>query len=169
VRRREDQELQERRDLDRAESLRRVGDLAAGERGVQLVHEDRRVPFSADPLGEPDVVRVAVGQDDRPDIVERAAHRGQLARKIAKIRRRARIDDRHLATGLDEVRVDEAVSQSPDARPDLHPDRLTRVAVGGEHRVGEGRPRSKAPGTEFAVRQHNQPELGDRIDPDEGP
>ena len=50
------------------------------------------------------------------------------------------------------------VPEAPDARPDLHPDRLTRVAAGREHRVGERRPRPKAPGAEFAVRQHHQPE-----------
>ncbi len=62
----------------------------------------------------------------RPDVVERAAHGGQFAREIAPVRGRAGVDDRHLAAGLDQVRVDEARSQTPDARTDLHADRLAR-------------------------------------------
>jgi hypothetical protein len=73
---REDQELHQWRDLDRAQPLGRIGDLAAGERSVQLVHEDRRVSIATDPLGEPDVVGMAVGQDHCPDVIERAIHHG---------------------------------------------------------------------------------------------
>ena len=107
---REHQELQERRDLDRAEPLGRVRDLATGECRIELVDEDRRRALAADPLGEADVVGVAVGKHHRPDVVERAAHGGQFAREIAPVRGRAGVDDRHLAVRLDQVRIDEAPS-----------------------------------------------------------
>ena len=74
-----------------------LGTSPRARRRVELVDEDRRPSFATDPLGEPDVIRMAVGQDDRTDVVERAPHRGQLRRQVAPVRRRAGVDDRHLA------------------------------------------------------------------------
>jgi hypothetical protein len=61
------------------------------------VDADRPAALDAPALGEPDVIRVAVRQHDRPDVVERPSHGGELDRNRAPVARHAGIDDRHLA------------------------------------------------------------------------
>jgi hypothetical protein len=42
---------------------------------------DGDVPLAPTASSEADVIAVAMGEDDRPDVVERAAHRRQLGRE----------------------------------------------------------------------------------------
>ena len=119
--------LQQRSDLDRAETLGRVRDLATCQRGVELVDEDRRAALAPDPLGEPDVVGMAVGQHDRPDVLERAAHRRELGRKVAPVRGGAGVDDRDLAVRPRSGTSSDALAEPPDPGRDLHVSSFWRV------------------------------------------
>ena len=106
VTRAEQQEPDERPDPDLPGLLALRLDLAAGHRRVELVDRGQDRPLAAESLGEAEVVAVAVGQHERPDVVERAAHRGQLAREVGPVAGHAGVDDRHLARLLDQVGVD---------------------------------------------------------------
>ena len=63
---------------------------------------------------------MAVGQDQGPDVVERATHRGQLIQKVRPVARHPGVDDRDRARILDQVDVDEPWAQAVDALGDLH-------------------------------------------------
>ncbi len=116
------EEAEERPDLHRTPAGHRLLDLAAGAPGVELVDEDRDATFAAESLGEADVVGVPVGQDDRPHVVERATHRGQLGRQVAPEAGQAGVDDRDLAALFDEVAVDEARAEPVERLRELHRD-----------------------------------------------
>jgi hypothetical protein len=117
----EPQEPQEGPGLDRAVALRRVRHLAAGQGGVGFVHRHRDLPFAAQPLREPDVVGVPVGEHQRPDVGGRSAHRGQLPVDVVVEAGHPGVDDRYLTGLLDEVCVDHAVAADPvDAWRNLH-------------------------------------------------
>src|SRR5205085_12518569 len=115
------EELGERPELRLAGSLRRIGYLATGEGRVVLVDGDRNVPLGAELFRVPDVVAVTMRQDERPDVLDRAAHRRQLSRQVAIQAGEARIDDRDLTRLLHEIGVDDAlVADAADAVSDLH-------------------------------------------------
>ena len=99
---------------------RRVLDLAAGKGGVELVDGHRQVPLRPGALGEADVVGVAVGQHDRPDVVEAPAHRGQLREQLRPVARHPRVDDRDGPGFLEEVGVDQAAAEPMESRGDPH-------------------------------------------------
>src|SRR5205814_5262228 len=69
-------------------------------------------------LGEADVIDVRVRQEERAHIRQRTAHRLELARQILPVARRARVDDRDLATLLEEVRVHQTHTDAMDPRRD---------------------------------------------------
>jgi hypothetical protein len=69
---------------------------------------------------EPDVVRVAVSQDDSADVVDGPAHAGELVLEFAPLSGQARIDDRHLAGLFDQIAVDDAGSDLMEGRGELH-------------------------------------------------
>jgi hypothetical protein len=73
-----------------------------------------------EPLGEADVIGVAVGQDERADVVERPAHGGQLLRQIGPVAGHPGVDDRDLAGLLDEIGIDVAVADAMERRGNLH-------------------------------------------------
>src|SRR5439155_1419753 len=74
----------------------------ACERDVVRVHADRDAALLADALGEADVVGMRVCQHDRTDVVEDAAHRGQLAWQRVPVAGRTGIDDGDAALLLEE-------------------------------------------------------------------
>ena len=77
-------------------------------------------------LRETDMVDVAVGQQDRRDIVERAAHGVELGCEIVPQAGQTGIDDRHPAALFDEVAVDEARGAEPmEMRGQLHAEHLS--------------------------------------------
>jgi len=73
----------------------------------------------AGPLGEADVILVAMGQDDRAHVGERPADRGELTRQVAPVRGRAGIDDRDGAVILEDVAGDDLIPEAADPRRDL--------------------------------------------------
>ncbi len=111
-----------------------VRHLASRERRVELVDADRQPALAACPLGESDVVRVAVGQDDGPDVLEAAAHRRELGRQVRPVARHPGVDDRDLTALLDEVRVDDAAPEPMDPIADLHGSRASQGPGGGVRR-----------------------------------
>ena len=58
------------------------------------LHVDRDAELLAEAVGEPDVVGVAVGQHDRPDVGLRPAHRRELALEVAVLAGHPGVDDR---------------------------------------------------------------------------
>lgn len=66
--------------------------------------------------GEPDVVGVGVGQDDRFDVVDRAAHVGQGGLQGVAVSAQAGVDERDLAVLLEQEEVPEFRSQRADHR-----------------------------------------------------
>jgi hypothetical protein len=65
----------------------------------------------AQELGEPAVVVVAVGQHERPDMLDAPTHRREFGGQGRVVRRDARIDDGDLAGFLDEVAADDLLAE----------------------------------------------------------
>ncbi len=90
--------------------------------------------FAPRQLREADVIGVAVGEDDCPDVLEAAAHRRELGREQPPQAGGAGVDDRDLAGVLDQVGIDDAVrTHAVDPRRDLHqgiPGNAASVAAG---------------------------------------
>jgi hypothetical protein len=84
------------------------------------VDEDPDAALPAQPLGEADVVGVPVRQDEATDVVEGAAHRGQLGRQVLPVAGQAGIDDRDLAALFDQVAVDDARAEPAERFRELH-------------------------------------------------
>ena len=63
------EEPEERAELDGTPAAHRLGDLAACPRRVQLMDVDRDRSLASQPLGKPDVIGIAVGQDDRSNML----------------------------------------------------------------------------------------------------
>ncbi len=63
-------------------------------------------------LGEPDVIGVTVGQDEGPDVSERAVNRCELGLEIRPRAGQAGVDDRDRSLVHQEVRVDETRAQA---------------------------------------------------------
>ena len=77
-------------------------------------------------LRETDVVDVAMGQQDRRDIVERAAHGVELGCEILPEAGQTGVDDGHPAALFDEVAVDQARgAESMEMRGQLHAQHLS--------------------------------------------
>jgi hypothetical protein len=77
-------------------------------------------PLAPGALGEADVVRMAVRQDDRLDVVKHSAHRREFGRQVRPVAGHRGVDDRDLAPLPQEVAVHEAVAEAMDAVRDLH-------------------------------------------------
>ena len=100
--------------------------LAARLGGIGSVDPYRHAMVAPQPLRESDMVDVAVGQQDRRDIVERAAHGVELGREILPEARQTGVDDRHPAALFDEVAVDQARRAEPmEMRGQLHAEHLS--------------------------------------------
>ena len=125
--RRIDEEPTERSDPDRAPSGHLLGHLAARACGVGLVDVDRDARLPAEAFGHAGVVGVTVGQHDRPDVVERAAHPAQLVDELLPLAREAGVDDRDLACVVDEVDVDDVGADLVDRWGELHDGVLVEV------------------------------------------
>jgi hypothetical protein len=96
-------------------------DFSTGQLGVCLMDQDGNVPFTANPFGKAQVVRMSVGQDDRPNVFELSAHRFEFGRQVSRVvAGRARVDDGHFAGLLQEVDVDHPATQTPYAGGDFH-------------------------------------------------
>src|SRR5262249_4898953 len=75
-------------------SPRRLGfDLATGTGGVCLVHVHRNAVVATQPLGKPEVISIAVGEDDAADVVERSVHAGEFGVQITPLSGQASIDN----------------------------------------------------------------------------
>ena len=120
------QEPQQRQRPHRSALPGGVGHLATGQRRVQVVDSDRPATFGSAALREADMVAMAVGQHDRPNVVEGPTHRGQFSGKIVPKAGQARIHDRDLAAIFDQIGVDDArAADASDPRCYLHrPSRL---------------------------------------------
>ena len=84
------------------------------------MHGHRSAVPAAHLLGEANVIRVPVGQDDRLDVFDSVTHRSQLAGKIGVIRRQAGVDDRDRSALLDEIARDAVIAQSVQGWSELH-------------------------------------------------
>ena len=72
-------------------------------------------------LRESDMVDVAMGQQDRRNVVERATHGVELGREILPEARQTGVDDGQPPAVLDEVAVDQARRAEPmEMRGQLH-------------------------------------------------
>src|SRR5690606_8718395 len=78
-----------------------VLDLTAGPRGVRSVHINRHTALAPEPLGETDVVAIAVREYHAANIGQRPTHARQLRRQVAPMTRQASIDDGHALIGVD--------------------------------------------------------------------
>ena len=95
VRRGVRQEADHRADAHRIPSGARLLCLAARLGGIGSVDPDGHAMVAPQALCESDMVDVAVGQQDRRDVVERAAHGVELGREILPEAGQTGIDDRH--------------------------------------------------------------------------
>jgi hypothetical protein len=87
------------------------------------VDRDRDVSLRAEPLGEADVVAVAVGQDQGAHVLDRSAQRRELLRQVPVQAGDPRVDEGDLVRLLDQIGIDDAViSDAVDARCDLYID-----------------------------------------------
>lgn len=109
----------QRFDLYGPPTPRRLLDLPAGTPRVKGMDVHRNVPLTPQLFGKTDMVRVTVGQNQRPDIVERASHRGKLTRQSTPIPGQAGINDRHQAAVLNQVTIDQPRAQPKDRSCDL--------------------------------------------------
>src|SRR5207253_3338526 len=80
--------------------------LAPSHLRVELVHAHRYPLFAAQALGEADVIDVRVGEHERSNVGERAAHRCELVREIVPIAGGSSVHDRDLAALLEPIRLD---------------------------------------------------------------
>ena len=55
-----------------------------------------RPALATHPLCEADVIRMAMGEDDRPDVLDRAAHRGKLGWQVLPVPGHPGVDDGEL-------------------------------------------------------------------------
>src|SRR2546430_13082539 len=86
---------------------------------IDLVHAHGNPSLAAGALRETDVIDMGMRQHERANVGHRSAHRGGLSPQIGPAAGRAGVDDRDLATLLEEVRVDEAGAEPGDPRRDL--------------------------------------------------
>ena len=89
----EEEKRQERDRPNRAAALGRVRDLAPGQRGIELVDPRDPAPLASRPLGEADVVGMAMGEDERPNVVQGPAHRRELAEEVGPVAGHAGVDE----------------------------------------------------------------------------
>lgn len=84
------------------------------------VDVDRHPRFAAQPLGEPDVVAVAVGQHDAADVGQRSADLRELALQVAPVPRHPGVDESDALRQVDQVGGDDVVAQAVQVRCELH-------------------------------------------------
>jgi hypothetical protein len=101
-----DEELGHRHEAHPIPHGGRLGDFAACLGGISLTDEDRHTVLLAEPLREAEMVRIAVRQQERPDIHRGSSHRLELAKQILPMA--TGIDERDRASVLDEIAVDHA-------------------------------------------------------------
>src|SRR5438093_3142578 len=94
--------------------------FAASNLRVELVHAHRHAPFAAQALGEADVIYMGVGEHECSNVRACPTHRGEFARQIVPVARRAGIDDRDLAAVLEQIAVHEARADAMDTGNDPH-------------------------------------------------
>ncbi len=87
---------------------------------VGRVDVHRHLRLGAQPLGEADVIAVAVGQDEAADIGQRTTDQFELALEVAPMPGKARIDQGDPLRQVDEVRGDDVVAQAVQAGCELH-------------------------------------------------
>lgn len=92
----------------------------AGACGIRRADVDGHAELDARPLGEADVVAVAVGEHDAADVGELPPQSGELAPQPPVVACEPRVDDGD-AVGLgDEVHRDHVVPDAVDSLRDLH-------------------------------------------------
>ena len=84
------------------------------------MHVDRHSVVAAQPLGEPQVIAVAVREHDALDVLERSAHRPELGRQIAPMAGQAGVDHRDPVGSVDQVGRDDVVADAVQVRGELH-------------------------------------------------
>ncbi len=72
---------------------------------------DGHAVLGSQSLGEPVVVVVAMGQHERPDVLDRAAHGRQLGRQVSVVRGHARVDEGDRSGLLHEVAADDLFAE----------------------------------------------------------
>jgi hypothetical protein len=77
---------------------------------------DRHTVIAPEPLGEPEVVAVAVDEDDALDIVHRSAHIGEFGLQVVPVSGHARVDDGHSFVRVDEVGGHDVVADARRCR-----------------------------------------------------
>src|SRR4051794_21496187 len=115
------QESKDGADLEAAPARLRLV-LAFRPGGVRLMDVDRHVRLAAEALGEPDMVGVAVRDEQSTDIGEGPAHGLQLVQQLAPLARDAGVHDRHATGILDEVGGDDVVADPVQRGGELHAD-----------------------------------------------
>nr|WP_245241786.1 hypothetical protein [Streptomyces sp. NEAU-H3] len=76
--------------------------------------------LDAEPLGETDVVRVAVREDEALDVVGGPADLAQLALEVVPVPGEPGVHERDALGGVDEVRGDDVVAEAVEVRGELH-------------------------------------------------
>ncbi len=87
---------------------------------VGRVDEHRDAHLLTEPLGEADVVAVAVGQDQTADVRERTTDVVELALKVVPVPGEARVDQGDALGQVDEVRGDDVVADAVQVGGELH-------------------------------------------------
>jgi hypothetical protein len=96
------------------------GHLAAGTGRVCLMHVDRHTVLAAEPLGEADVVGVAVGEHHAADVGERPAHRLEFVGELVPLPREAGVDDGDALGRVDEVDGHDVGADAVEGGAELH-------------------------------------------------
>lgn len=84
------------------------------------MHVHRHPVLPPQPLGEADVVRVAVREDDAADLIDAPPHRLQLGEQVAPVAGEAGVDDGDALIRVDEVGRDDVVADAVQVRSEFH-------------------------------------------------
>ncbi len=82
--------------------------------------EDGDAVLAPQPLGEPGVVGVAVGEDDPAHLLQAAAEGLELADQVGPVAGQAGVDDGDALVGGDQVGGDGVVADPVQVRAELH-------------------------------------------------
>ena len=117
-----------------------LGLALAGALAVRPVDVDRDPAGPLQLAGESDVVGVGVREDDRLDVVDRAAHFGKRRLEGVAVAAHACVDERQLAVLFERVEMHELRSQRADHRG------TTLSSAGGETAEQKSRSQEQVPG-----------------------
>jgi hypothetical protein len=80
------------------------------------VNIDLHTVVTPEPLGEPEMVAVAMGEHDAANAVHRSAHARELSVQVVSLTGQTRVDDGHAFIGVDEVGGHDVISDAMPAR-----------------------------------------------------